>query len=107
MALAESLLAPSDAEHFLLASARISDTSPAQRTYGPDLGLAQDLLEVGRRQVVGQYLQACREFWSLGRELLDTWIRDLRDGATPTLDKSELHRTMGFRDASRLLRDGT
>jgi len=55
-------------------SARLMD-------YGPNLSLANDLLEKGERQAVLDYLAACKKFWSFGR--LDDWSQQIQGGQVP------------------------
>lgn len=96
-----------NAERYLLAAGRLSSTSPALRTYGPDLELAQQMLKAGKRDTVMHYLFSCRRFWTMGRELLDHWITELRTGGIPTLDKSAWMRTRTLGNSLRSLRDQT
>lgn len=69
-------------EH-LLAAGR-TPGSPQLDSFGPDLGLAAELLAAGERQAVVEYLGLCRRFWRR-QELLDRWVRELEAGATPDL----------------------
>lgn len=61
--------------------------SPQLNSFGPDLSLAQALLERGERDTVAQYLQSCSRFW-LGRsEALESWIALINAGKTPRLNR--------------------
>jgi hypothetical protein len=51
-------------------------------SFGPNMTLAKELLEKGGRDVVIQYLEECRTFWKLGRNL-DSWITAIRNGRIP------------------------
>jgi hypothetical protein len=52
-------------------------------TFGPDLWLAQKLLDAGQRDVVLTFFQRCKNFWPSPK--LDRWITDLQNGQTPDL----------------------
>ena len=67
---------------YLLASA---DTpgSPQMDSFGPNMTLAKDLLEKGQKDVVVQYLEACKKFWTDDYGKLDNWITTARSGGTP------------------------
>ena len=51
-------------------------------SFGPNMTLAKELLEKGNREVVIQYLEECRTFWKLGRNL-NSWIAAIRNGRIP------------------------
>jgi tetratricopeptide (TPR) repeat protein len=59
--------------------------SPQLDSFGPDMGLAQDLLERGERETVLEYLKLCRSFWEERGALLDRWSREIKAGTTPDL----------------------
>jgi hypothetical protein len=73
------------AERHLLAAARIDDPGPALCTFGPNMSLAQALLEHGRTDAVIEYFDLCASFWkwpwSLGQ--LKRWGTDVREGRMP------------------------
>jgi len=71
-----------EAKRYLLAAGR-SPTSPYLANYGPNMGLAKDLLEKGDRQTVLEYLDLCRKFWSNGSAQLTQWTQQIKDGKTP------------------------
>ena len=71
-----------EAKRYLLAAGR-SPTSPYLANYGPNMGLAKDLLEKGDRQTVLEYLDLCRKFWSNGSAQLTHWTQQIKDGKTP------------------------
>ena len=70
------------AKAFLLAAGR-SPGSPQMDTFGPNMSLANDLLRAGERDVVIEYFDLCRVFWSDGHPQLDQWTADVRAGRTP------------------------
>lgn len=73
------------AKQSLLASARTRG-SRELRMIGPNLTLANELLKKGEREVVVEYLQGCRSFWSTGQKLLEKWIEQIRSGENPEFD---------------------
>jgi hypothetical protein len=70
------------AEAHLLASAQVPG-SPVLDTWGPDLGLAAELLARGRRESVLQYLKLCKRFWDLGPGAIDRFEEAIRAGRAP------------------------
>jgi hypothetical protein len=86
------------AQRHLLAAADVSGRDPVLRTYGPDLELAQALLEKGLRDTVLEYLESWRgKRWTVGRELLDWWIDQLRKGRSARVNKERYLRTRRLR----------
>lgn len=70
------------AGQYLLASAA-TPGSPQLDTFGPNMTLAKELLENGKRDVVLQYLARCKNFWKDDYGKLDKWIATVRSGGTP------------------------
>jgi hypothetical protein len=66
-----------------LRAAGTAAVSPSMASFGPNMSLAQDLLEVGERQAVLGYFEACKAFWEMGQERLDEWAADVREGRIP------------------------
>ena len=52
-------------------------------SFGPDMTLALELLEKGKRDVVLQYFVLCRRFWASGSQQLDAWSKTVREGGIP------------------------
>lgn len=50
------------AKDYLLKAAR-TDGSPQLKSFGPNMSLARDLLEVGEKEVVLKYLDLVKKFW--------------------------------------------
>ena len=50
---------------------------------GPDMTLALELLEKGQRDVVLQYFDLCRRFWTGGSQQLEAWSKTVRAGGIP------------------------
>jgi hypothetical protein len=65
----------------LLAAGRVGGGGTLS-SFGPNMQLAKELLEKGHRDVVIEYLEECRGFWKLGRNL-DSWIATIRAGQVP------------------------
>lgn len=63
-----------------------TEGSPQLATYGPRLTLARELLEVGERGSVRDFLEDVRRFWTAPRaeEELDSALRSIDAGAIPT-----------------------
>ena len=71
-----------DAKRFLLEAGK-SPGSPQLDSFGPNMGLAKDLLEKGEREVVVEYFELCRKFWELHGDQLDKWSQQVKDGKIP------------------------
>ena len=59
---------------------------PALDSFGPDLTLAQQLLDAGESAAVLEYLARCERFWKPGRTQLQTWEAAIRAGERPRLN---------------------
>jgi peroxiredoxin len=70
------------AKAFLLEAGK-STGSPQMNSFGPNLSLAQDLLRKGEKEVVIEYLNACKKFWKMENGKLDDWIALVKDGRIP------------------------
>jgi len=71
-----------DAKRFLEDAGK-SPGSPQMDSFGPNMSLAKDLLEKGEREAVLKYFDACRVFWEMHRDRLDTWAADVKEGQIP------------------------
>ncbi|NCC50441.1 MAG: hypothetical protein EOM20_04410 [Spartobacteria bacterium] len=71
-----------EAKKRLLASAD-SDGSPTMNSFGPNMTLAKELLQKGEKEVVLQYFDRCRRFWSFHSDKLDKWSADVKAGRIP------------------------
>lgn len=61
--------------------------SPVLNSFGPDLALAQQLLDAGERTAVLEYLTSCERFWQSGRKQLREWRAAIEGGGKPTLNR--------------------
>ena len=66
-----------------LVAAAVTPGSPHLATLGPGMGLARDLLGCGERSAVLSYLTLCQPLWPPGRDLLEYWSWEIRQGRTP------------------------
>jgi hypothetical protein len=59
--------------------------SPSLGSFGPNMTLAQKMLERGQREVVLEYFRLCGAFWDMGVEngKLDRWSLVVRNGGSP------------------------
>ena len=71
-----------DAKRHLLAAGK-SQGSPVLSSFGPNMGLAKDLLERGEQTTVLAYFELCRKFWGSHSEKLDQWTKDVEAGRIP------------------------
>ena len=71
-----------DAVKYLHAAAATTG-SPVLGSFGPNMMLAKELLELGERQAVLTYLEMCRTFWKMGGERLDRWTQEVQAGVVP------------------------
>jgi predicted Zn-dependent protease len=71
-----------EAKAHLLAAGR-SPGSPQMNSFGPNMSLANDLLQRGERDTVLQYFELCRKFWSFHKERLDAWSTLVQAGKIP------------------------
>jgi hypothetical protein len=70
------------AKEFLLASV-VTKGDNVLRMRGPDLTLADELLKLGERDAVIQFLEHCRHFWRISSRRLEEWITEIRGGKVP------------------------
>jgi hypothetical protein len=93
------------AKEHLLASAR-TEGFLEMNISGPNLALANELLKLGERDAVAEYLGSCRAFWSPGRATLDKWIDQLRAGEDPDFAPSRRRKESACRFLSDKRRPG-
>lgn len=78
------------ASEHLLEAAHVPP-SPQLRSFGPNMALAKELLELGETSVVLEYLTLCERFWELGHPRLEEWKAALREGKTPAFGPNLLY----------------
>ena len=78
-------LQPGDAtqagEYLLRAGA--TPGSPQLNSFGPNMKLAQELLEKGQTAVVLRYFELCAKFWKLEEGKLAVWTATVKAGGVP------------------------
>ena len=57
--------------------------SPQLNSFGPNMALASDLLQVDQRPAVLSYFGQCRRFWEMGDRDLRQWEALVKDGQRP------------------------
>ena len=62
-------------------------------TFGPNMRLAKELLEIGETQAVLEYFSACSDFWdeTCCQGLLDHWADAVRRGSVPNFGANLLY----------------
>lgn len=71
-----------DAKRYLIGAGK-SPGSAVMDSFGPNMSLAKDLLQKGERDVVLEYFDLCRKFWSFHNDKLDEWSQDVKAGKIP------------------------
>ncbi len=80
LALAEGKVDEAKAD---LLKAGNSPGSWTMNSFGPNMSLAKELLEKGEKEVVLEYLDLCRKFWSFHSDKLDEWSQEVKVGEIP------------------------
>jgi len=59
--------------------------SPQLNSFGPNMGLAKELLQKGEKDAVLEYFELCSKFWERSRHLqkLRKWSVEVKDGKIP------------------------
>ena len=70
------------AAKYLLLSADTSG-SAVLNSFGPNMSLAEELLERGQSQVVLAFLKKCTKFWTSSGSPCSEWIQEMEDGQLP------------------------
>jgi len=71
-----------EAGHFLIEAGKVTE-GLTLTSYGPDLALANDLLDLGERQAVLTFFEECHVFWKTGRDSLSRWTKAIQAGQKP------------------------
>jgi hypothetical protein len=74
----------------LLASARVPG-SPQLASFGPNMQLALEMLQAGRKDAVLEYFRLCDKFWEMGHSQLKTWSTDVESGRVPVFGGNLLY----------------
>jgi hypothetical protein len=70
------------AKRYLIASGQ-TPGSPQLDSFGPNMSLANDLLEAGEVSTVLEYFSHCSKFWEAEFSLLNQWRNDIHQGRKP------------------------
>ncbi|WP_437767245.1 hypothetical protein WMF27_20215 [Sorangium sp. So ce281] len=62
--------------------------SPQLNSFGPDFELASQLLAVGQRDAVIDYIDGCKSFWDRHASLLNTWALAIESGEYRTFESA-------------------
>ena len=73
------------AKQELSASAETSGT-PTERTFGPNMLFARELLQAGEPEAVLDFLEKVKPFWTPGVARINAWESAIRDGTIPDFD---------------------
>lgn len=76
---------PKAKEYLILAGK--TPGSPQLNSFGPDLSLANDLLQIGETEIVLEYLLLCSSFWKNGSEKINYFENEIKAGNKPELNK--------------------
>ena len=68
------------AKSYLLAAGKTSG-SPVLNSFGPNMRLAKELLEIGERDIVLEYFELCGKFWKNNN--LEQWTKTVKGGGIP------------------------
>jgi hypothetical protein len=75
------------AKEHLLAAGRVPGSS-VLKSFGPNMLLAQELIEKGEREVVVEYLDLCKQFWDMENGKLAAWKAVVREGDMPNFGQN-------------------
>jgi len=71
-----------DAKMYLIKAGK-TQGSPQLDSFGPNMSLANELLEKNQKKVVLEYFDLCRIFWENDFGKLDTWVAEVKDDKIP------------------------
>jgi tetratricopeptide (TPR) repeat protein len=78
------------AKAFLLEAGK-TPGSPQLNSFGPNMGLAKDLLERNGKRTVLEYFDLCRSFWKMDQGRLDQWSKEVEAGKIPDFGANLLY----------------
>lgn len=79
-----------EAKRRLLAAGR-TPGSPQLDSFGPNMTLAEELLQRGEKEVVLEYFDLCAQFWKMDNGLLSAWRMMIRNDRAPNFGAHLLH----------------
>ena len=73
---------PDKARVYLLDAGR-TPGSPQLNSFGPNMLLASEMLEIGESKAVLEYFDLCAKFWDPEHSSLEVWRADIKNGKAP------------------------
>ena len=67
----------------MLEAGKVEGSAPLG-SFGPNMGLARELLELGKKEVVLEYFELCSKFWPSGK--LADWAALVEAGRMPDFE---------------------
>lgn len=64
-----------------------STGSPQLNSFGPELDLANELLQLGKVDAVKSYLKDIKSFWEMDNGQVDAWLTEIEKGGKPQLNR--------------------
>ena len=64
-----------------------STGSPQLNSFGPELDLANELLQLGKVDAVKSYLKDIKSFWEMNNGQVDAWLAEIEKGGKPQLNR--------------------
>lgn len=61
------------------------------KSFGPNMSLANDLLNKGEKEIVIKYLDLCSVFWERDEGRIETWRRKIKRGEKPDFGRNLLY----------------
>jgi len=71
-----------EAKEFLIKAGKTKG-SPQLNSFGPNMSLANELLKIGEKEVVIEYLDLCKVFWEMEKGKIESWKKTIKRGSTP------------------------
>jgi tetratricopeptide (TPR) repeat protein len=78
------------AEKYLLEAGETSG-SPVLKSFGPNMSLAKELLDRGKKDTVLAFLKKCAKFWNKPPSPCNQWIQELEEGQTPDFGRNLIY----------------
>jgi hypothetical protein len=78
---------PDTAASYLLKAGK-TPGSPQLDSFGPDMGLANGLLQAGKIDAVKTYLHEIRSFWTMDYGAIDAWTAAIDRGERPDMNRA-------------------
>ena len=70
------------AKEYLLRAGK-APSSPQMNNFGPNMMLADALLDIGEKKVVIKYLELVKKIWKNNNGRIDSWIASIKGGGKP------------------------